>query len=138
MASNHHPGSESGSDADELEELECEVQEMAEKIREYRATLPEKLKNTLPSIIAAQRPVFADGLEPGTSGAPNLGQIASDKDALGDQTFQKIHLLKDKMSRNVAAVPIVMKRLKECTSNIDKLDSQNTLIHPVFKRKWTS
>lgn len=75
MASSHHRGSESGSDTDELEELECEIQEMAEKIREYRATLPEKLKNTLPSIIAAQRPVFADGLEPGASGAPNLGTL---------------------------------------------------------------
>lgn len=68
----------------------------------------------------------------------NAGHIASDEDALGDQTFQKITLLRDKISRNVAALPIVLKRLRECMSNIDKLDSQNTFIHPAIKRKRTS
>ncbi|XP_061998645.1 uncharacterized protein LOC133715954 [Rosa rugosa] len=131
-------GSEPGSDAGELDELECQVTEMAVKIQEYRATVPEQLKKTLPFIIEAQRPVLADGSEPGTSGDPNSGQIAFDKDVLGDQTFQKINLLRDKISRNVAALPIVLKRLKECMSNIDKLDSQNTFIHPAFKRKRTS
>ncbi|XP_050381239.1 uncharacterized protein LOC126798344 [Argentina anserina] len=111
---------------------------MAEKILQFRTTESEQLKNTLPSIIEAGRPVLGDGSEPGTSGAPVEGQIASDKNALGDQTYQKINLLRDKVSRNVAALPIVLKRLKECMSNIDKLDSQNTFIHPAFKRKRTS
>ncbi|KAL6124211.1 hypothetical protein ACLB2K_076726 [Fragaria x ananassa] len=127
-------GSGPGSEADKLEELS----EMAEKIQEYRATLPEQLRKTLPSFIEAQRPVLGDGSEPGTSGAPFSGHIDSDKDVLGDQTFQKITLLRDKISRNVAALPIVLKRLRECMSNIDKLDSQNTFIHPAIKRKRTS
>ncbi|CAL8122900.1 unnamed protein product [Prunus armeniaca] len=44
---------------------------MAEKILEYRATLPDQLKNTFASILAAQKPVFLNGSDPGTSRAPN-------------------------------------------------------------------
>ncbi|PQM35352.1 uncharacterized protein Pyn_37287 [Prunus yedoensis var. nudiflora] len=58
MALNEHQGSESGPDPEELEVLECEVKEMAEKILEYRATLPDQLKNTFASILAAQKPDF--------------------------------------------------------------------------------
>lgn len=51
---------------------------------------------------------------------------------------KKIQLLKDKISSNVSAMPIVLKRMKECISKIDKLDSNNGIIHPAFKRKKTS
>lgn len=73
MALNERQGSESGHDPEELEVLECEVKEMAEKILEYRATLPDQLKNTFASILAVQQPVFLNGSDPGTSGAPNSG-----------------------------------------------------------------
>ena len=64
-------------DDEELEKLESDVKEMAEKILEYRTTLPDQLKNALASTLAAQRPVFSnritDGSEPGPSGNPNPG-----------------------------------------------------------------
>ncbi|ONI23071.1 hypothetical protein PRUPE_2G168300 [Prunus persica] len=141
MALNERQGSESGHDPEELEVLECEVKEMAEKILEYRATLPDQLKNTFASILAVQQPVFLNGSDPGTSGAPNSGQVASNKGALladGDQTSEKLRLFRDKLSSNFAALPILLKRMTECISKIDNLDSENIIIHPAFKKKRTS
>ncbi|XP_009346971.2 uncharacterized protein LOC103938667 [Pyrus x bretschneideri] len=68
----------SGSDLED-EELERQVQEMAKKILEYRAILPDQLKNTLASILAAHRPAISDRSGPGTSGASSLdaGKVAS-------------------------------------------------------------
>ncbi|CAN6704431.1 unnamed protein product [Malus baccata var. baccata] len=116
----------SGSDLED-EELERQVQEMAKKILEYRATLPDQLKNTFASILAAHRPVFSDRSVPGTSGASSLdaGQVASNKARLpadGDQTFEKMRLHKDKVPSNVAALHIVLKRAEECFFKIDELD----------------
>ncbi|PQQ00787.1 uncharacterized protein Pyn_04540 [Prunus yedoensis var. nudiflora] len=143
MALNERQGSESGPDPEELEMLECEVKEMAEKILEYRATLPDQLKNTFASILAAQKPDFLNVSDPETSGAPNsgAGQVASNKGALladGDQTSEKLRLFRDKLSSNVAALPIVLKEMTECISKIDNLDSENIIIHPAFKKKRTS
>lgn len=42
----------------DLETLESDIKQMAQKILEYRATLPDQLKNTLISVLAAQRPPF--------------------------------------------------------------------------------
>ena len=64
---------------------------------------------------------------------------AGGQDAEQDQEIaEKLQLLKDKISSNVSAMPIVLKRMKECISKIDKLDSYNGIIHPAFKRKKTS
>ncbi|XP_041009775.1 uncharacterized protein LOC121253916 [Juglans microcarpa x Juglans regia] len=129
---------------DELEQLESDVMEMAQKILDYRATLPDQLRTTLSSVLAAQRPVFPNGLEPAPSGGPisDAGQVSSSDGAQqleGDQeATEKIRLLKEKISNNVSAMPVVLKRMKECLSKIDKLDSYNGIVHPAFKRKGTS
>ncbi|XP_034708759.1 uncharacterized protein LOC117931798 isoform X2 [Vitis riparia] len=63
-----------GSDAEELEELEADVKEMAQKVRHYRTTLPDQLKATFTSILSSQRPPFLEfvsGSEPEASGEPN-------------------------------------------------------------------
>lgn len=60
---------------DELEKLESDVMEMAQKILDYRATLPDQLRTTLASVLAAQRPVFPNGLEQAPSGGPISGMI---------------------------------------------------------------
>ena len=67
-----------GSDAEELEELEADVKEMAQKVRHYRTTLPDQLKATFTSILSSQRPPFLEfvsGSEPEASGEPNPGQF---------------------------------------------------------------
>ncbi|CAN6711033.1 unnamed protein product [Malus baccata var. baccata] len=133
---------ESGPDQED-EELERQVDEMAKKVLEYRATLPVQLKNTVASILSVQRPVFLDGSGPGTSGAPNFAaeKVASSKWASladGDQTFERMQLHKDKIPSNVAALPIVLKRAEECSSKIDKLDPQNRIIRSAFQKKRTS
>ncbi|KAF3441344.1 hypothetical protein FNV43_RR15258 [Rhamnella rubrinervis] len=127
------------ADPEELEKLEMEVKEMAQKILQYRATLPDQLKDTLASVLAAHRPVFPEGSEPGTSGDPKPGQVPYDNGTFledGDHaTSEKIQLLKAKLSDNASAMPIVLKRMQECISQIDKLDSKNRIIHPAFKGK---
>ncbi|GAB4861779.1 hypothetical protein Ancab_037034 [Ancistrocladus abbreviatus] len=142
--------SNGGADAEEdeveqeesLEKLEEEVKEMAEKLAHYRSTFPDQLKSTLASILAAERPelpVLGDGCEPGPSGNPDPGSrddssigVSASKD---HETAEKICLLKDKMSNNATAIPVILKRMNECISRIDKLNSSNEIIHPAFKRK---
>lgn len=52
---------------------------------------------------------------------------------------EKIEMLKNKLLNNASAMPNVLKRMKECISKIDKLESCNgVIIHPAFKRKRTS
>lgn len=70
-------GGEGGEE--EVQKLEEEVKEMAQKILDYRTTLPDQLKSTLVSVLAAQRPVihthFDSGSESisGTSSDPHQG-----------------------------------------------------------------
>ncbi|OMP00464.1 hypothetical protein COLO4_12704 [Corchorus olitorius] len=120
---------------EDLEELESEVKKMAEKILEYRANVPDQLKSTLASILSAQRPNLPgidDGSEPGTSQEQNAEAVEADKD---QTTEEKIRLLKEKISSNISAVPVIVKRMKECISRIEKLDSCNGIVHPAFKKR---
>lgn len=70
---------EEGGEEEEVQKLEEEVKEMAQKILDYRTTLPDQLKSTLLSVLAAQRPVihthFDSGSESisGTSSDPHPG-----------------------------------------------------------------
>ncbi|XP_050237733.1 uncharacterized protein LOC126687279 [Mercurialis annua] len=130
----------------ELENLELEAEEMVKKIIEYRASLPDQLKTTFSSILSAQRPVLAhidSGSDPGPAGesydSDLRGQNKSSNSALpteGEEKIaDKVRLLKDKISSNISAMPIVLKRMRESVSKIDNLDSDNGIIHPAFKRK---
>ncbi|KAL6323084.1 hypothetical protein AAG906_027339 [Vitis piasezkii] len=121
-----------GSDAEELEELEADVKEMAKKVHHYRTTLPDQLKATFTSILPSQRPPFLEfvsGSEPEASGEPKPGD---------HETSEKIQLLKQKISSNVSTIPVLLKRLNECMSMVDKLDSYNGIMHLAFKRRRTS
>ncbi|KAI9182384.1 hypothetical protein LWI28_024788 [Acer negundo] len=132
---------------EELEKLESDVKQMAQRILEYRATLPDQLKNTFASILSAQRPALP-GIEPQSEPGPSRdhnpdsgGHVESKGTTLvgeDQMTADKIRLLKDKISSNVSAMPIVLKRMKECINKIDKLDSYNGIIHPAFKKKKPS
>ncbi|XVF33340.1 hypothetical protein REPUB_Repub17cG0160100 [Reevesia pubescens] len=136
---NQQAESEPESEED-LEELESDVKKMAEKVLEYRSTIPDQLKTTLDSILSSQRPDLHgidDGSEPGPSGEHNadLEEMELDKER---RTEEKIRLLKEKISSNISAMPVVVKRMKECISRIVKLDSCNGIIHPVFKKRRIS
>ncbi|XWS77037.1 hypothetical protein CRYUN_Cryun01aG0228900 [Craigia yunnanensis] len=133
---NRRDESEPESEED-LKELESDVKKMAEKILEYRATIPDQLKTTLDSVLSTKRPNLPridDGLEPGPSAEHNAN---SEEMELHEErrTEEKIRLLKEKISSNISAMPIVVKRLKECISRIEKLDSCNGIIHPAFKKQ---
>lgn len=139
---------EEEEEVEKLEKLETEVKQMAKKILEYRTTLPDQLKTTVASLLSSQRPVlrhFDSGSDPGPSGELNPdsgGQDTSSRAALlteeDRKTAEKTHLLKEKISSNVSAMPVVLKRMEDCISKIDKLYSYNGSIHPAFKKKRTS
>ncbi|GAB2222566.1 hypothetical protein Droror1_Dr00016685 [Drosera rotundifolia] len=126
---------------------------MTQKLRHYRSTLPSQFSDAAASILAAQRPLLwfldldsapgsnerrkggfhADGNEgiPGTPASTAAGGVSVAED---DEMTDKLHELTEKISRNVLAIPILLKRLHECISRIDKLGHPDE-IHPVFKRK---
>ncbi|CAN1237046.1 hypothetical protein LINGRAPRIM_LOCUS1808 [Linum grandiflorum] len=120
---------------------------MANKIQEYRATLPDQLKTTLASLLSSQRTLVPeiDSSGPGPSGEPapgyaSLSSRVSDFPEEDRQTGEKVKLLKDKLAKNASSMPMVMKRMKDCMSKIDMLESSSSepQIHPVFRKKRDS
>ncbi|KAK3020383.1 hypothetical protein RJ639_046116 [Escallonia herrerae] len=136
-----------GDEESELDELEAQVKEMAQKIQRYRSTLPDQLKTTFASVLAAQRPEIVAhldrGSDPAPSGHPSPVQPSDSTNRTlfaeeDHESAEKVQLLKDKISSNATAMPIILKRMKECMSKMDKLESCNGIIHPAFKRKRTT
>ncbi|KAK9056184.1 hypothetical protein SSX86_027273 [Deinandra increscens subsp. villosa] len=141
MAERHRSDEEEGAldqtsdEIKELEKLEEDVKLMADKIAEFRDTLPDHLRNTLASILSAQRPVnFSHSdKDPGPSSTnpnPESGTMVQE-----DPLYvEKIERIKQKISSNKSAMSSQLKRMADCMSRIDKLDSFNNGIHPAFKR----
>ncbi|KAK9103625.1 hypothetical protein Sjap_020879 [Stephania japonica] len=137
---------EGGVEGDE----EIKVKEMAELIRHYRSTLPNRLTRAFSSLLLAQRPILhhspSQVPETRVSGDPNSGDVdarssANEGAAAAAQDREigeKIQSLKLQISRNVAAMPVLLKRMNDCISKIDKLDSFRVSIPPTFKRKRNS
>ncbi|KAK7255771.1 hypothetical protein RIF29_29190 [Crotalaria pallida] len=118
----------------DLETLESDIKQMAQKLLEYRATLPDHLNNTLVSVLAAHRPLLPPPSHPGTS-EQNIFRGDSSSASEDSQIAKKVKLLNGKISSNCSAMPIVLKNMKECIAKIDKLYSYNEIRHPAFKRK---
>ncbi|KAL3536823.1 hypothetical protein ACH5RR_000189 [Cinchona calisaya] len=136
---------------DEIEKLQAEVKEMAEKILNFRITFPGQLKSILSSILASQRPIllthFDSGSDShsGSSNYPNPDVVRTIGSGDGtllteeDQETEKIKLLKQKISSNASTMPVVLKRMNDCVARIDNLDSCNgIIIHSAFNRKRTT
>lgn len=66
----------SEEEEEENEELERDVKQMAEKLLQYRTTLPDHLRSTFSSVLTAQRPVLPPPSESTLSGAPIPGTIS--------------------------------------------------------------
>lgn len=135
------------TEAEELQNLEADVNQMAQTILHFRTSLPDQLKKTLASLLAAQRPVLPleSASVPGPSKDPSTdagGKFNSGRGSVEIKDEQengdKLQLLRHKISDNQAAMATVLKRVKDCISNIEKLESSNGIIHPAFKRKRTS
>ncbi|XP_060213302.1 uncharacterized protein LOC132640640 [Lycium barbarum] len=126
---------------EEVRELEEQVNQIADKVADYRTALPGQLQSIFSSVIAAQRPVFnTQGPEsqPGCSNYPPTSDVEGRGAALPEEVqkeAEKAQLLKEKISSNASAIPIVMNRMKEIMARIDKLQSSNKVIHPAFKRR---
>ncbi|KAI3868606.1 hypothetical protein MKX03_013116 [Papaver bracteatum] len=133
--------------------LEVEVKQMAKSILDYRQTLPDQLKKSLATLLVAQRPsLLVEPVEEdfqtlvpgilGPAGSANQDgaeSLESGKVALlaenDPETARKMLQLKANVSCNVAALPIVLKRVNDCISKIDNLGTYNANLFPGFKRK---
>ncbi|XP_011093143.1 uncharacterized protein LOC105173171 [Sesamum indicum] len=142
------------AEEEEVLKLEEEIEQMAQKALEYRTTLPDQLISTLSSLLAFQRPVLPTYLidevaEPETRTPPapdseagvsqgaareDMGLSATD----GPEEAEKIQLLKQKISSNASALPVILNRMKQYMARIDKFESSSGIIHPAFKRKRNS
>ncbi|VVB06810.1 unnamed protein product [Arabis nemorensis] len=139
------PESEPELELDEggdLEKLESDLKQMAMKISDYRQTLPDHLRNTLDSALSSHRPAFPtihSGSDPLPSSRLTLAVAETRVPVvLGtkEQDFEeKMIQLKERMSRNAASIPKVVKRVRECIDGINKLDSLDGTIHPAFRRR---
>ncbi|KAF9687820.1 hypothetical protein SADUNF_Sadunf02G0132900 [Salix dunnii] len=138
---------EDEEEAGELEQLDTQVKHMAKKILEYRATLLDQLKTTVASLLSSQRPILPEcdsGSDTGPPGElnPDSGQDKSSRAALltkeDQETAEKVHLMKEKISSYVSTMPVVLKRMRDCISRINKLDSYSGSMHPALKKKKTS
>ncbi|KAL2330335.1 hypothetical protein Fmac_017916 [Flemingia macrophylla] len=115
----------------EVESLESDLKLMAQKILEFRTTLPDQLTATLRSILDAQRPLLPTGAS--EQNIPREESLSAPEDP---ETAKTLKLLNEKISSNCSAMPVVLKRMKDCITRIEKLDSYNDeMIHPAFKRK---
>ncbi|CAH8371335.1 unnamed protein product [Eruca vesicaria subsp. sativa] len=122
-------------DEGELEKLESEVTEMAQKVSEYRKTLPEHLRNTLDSALSSSSHTFpniASGSDPQLPSSSNRLTISAGTEE--QECEQKMIQLKEIMSRNAQNIPKVVKRVREFTHKLDSLDGRRT-IHPAFTRR---
>nr|XP_025887679.1 uncharacterized protein LOC101262364 isoform X2 [Solanum lycopersicum] len=86
----------------ELEEIEEEVNQMAERIAEYRGTISVQLKTTVSSVLTAQRPVLGTHFD---DGSESQSGSSGDLSSAGEE--QKEQLLKQKISENASAIPVV-------------------------------
>ncbi|BAT83671.1 uncharacterized protein LOC124844461 [Vigna umbellata] len=117
----------------EVEKLESDLKQMAQKILEYRTTLPDQLSSTLRSILDAHRPYLPLG-----ASEQNMSREETSSAPEDPETAKKLKLLNEKISSNCSAMPIVLKRMKDCITRIEKFDSyKDSMIHPAFKRKKT-
>ncbi|KAF5177323.1 hypothetical protein FRX31_033088 [Thalictrum thalictroides] len=111
---------------------------MAQKIRHYRSTIPERIQNSFSSLLAAQRPILLPSpakfaQPPGTSSDPNSDTGDNAESSKGEllaevnsETTEKLNLLKHKISNNISTMPTLLKRMNDCILMFDKLDTYNS------------
>jgi len=49
--------------------------------------------------------------------------------------LQKFRTFRDKTDSNIAAMPVILKRMNECIARLDRIDQYNVNLHSAFKRK---
>ncbi|XP_072989357.1 uncharacterized protein [Typha latifolia] len=136
-----------------IRELEREVSEMGRRILEYRRTIPDRLLEGLSASLVSQRP----HLPPQVVGVSSLLDRSAQAGVSGDlvaeaweqsgqndgaslaepdqRMLEKLDTFRAKTASNIAAMPIILKRMNECIAKIEKLEQCNIKIHPVFTRK---
>ncbi|KAI4328782.1 hypothetical protein L6164_021112 [Bauhinia variegata] len=108
---------------EELEILESDLKQMAQKILNYRETLPDQIKAILASVLAAQRPLVSE--VPDACPSPDVAERDTSSEAKLSEpedpvTARKVQLLKEKISSNATTMPVILKRMKDCIARIEK------------------
>ncbi|XP_039137657.1 uncharacterized protein LOC120275199 [Dioscorea cayenensis subsp. rotundata] len=116
----------------EVQELEREIKDLAQRILDSRRSMPDRLSQALASRLLALRPSLPSITIPEMVGQSQLSEPLAGAD---QEMLQKLHSFSDKTSQNVSAMPALLKRMNDCIARIDKLDEYNVNIHSVFKQK---
>ncbi|XP_020084885.1 uncharacterized protein LOC109707763 isoform X1 [Ananas comosus] len=137
----------------EIRELEREVGDLGRRILDYRRTIPDRLLEALSASLVAQRPLLPPQSGSGSfpsdlSLAPDIGGNRTTEDrtpsglsngallAEGDlATLENLQAFRAKAASNIAVMPIILQRMNECITRIDKLEKCDVNIHSVFKIK---
>lgn len=148
--------SDDDAEEEELEQLEAEVKDLADKLGQMRRAMPSVLKEKLESLLVTMRPAFPDSQEEpsaqfqsreGSSDKPTFSEkghgaapllkaaAGEEEDEEERETAAQIALLKSKIAANVAAMPSVLKRMKLVIEKINKLDQYKGNIDCVFTKK---
>lgn len=135
----------------ELEKLEAEVEELADRLFKLRKTRPSLFMDKLEALLVSTRPAI---LDPQVSSAQFQSE---DKSTFPEESLQKrlgisklltaeeeeqdttmqIVLLKSRIAANAASMPALLERMKVCIEKINKLDQYNDNIDYVFTKKLT-
>ncbi|GLJ51026.1 hypothetical protein SUGI_1086470 [Cryptomeria japonica] len=128
----------------EVEQLEAEVKDLAEKVIELRRTMKLVFRDKLEALLLAKRPTLPED-KPSSSEGSKVTQgtgtslaTAREEQEVDQETAAQIALLKRKIAANVAAMPATTERMKLCVEKIDRLDQYKVNIDYVFTKKMDS
>ncbi|KAI4372349.1 hypothetical protein MLD38_010591 [Melastoma candidum] len=128
-----------GGGVGEVEKLEADVAELADRIIRYRRTVPEQLKEAFSSLTSSESWDFSSPSEAGDGanasvGGEMTGLGTSSHYSRDDEAIkEKLELLKRKTLANASAMEPLLKRMRDCISRIGSLNSSEDSVHPVFK-----
>ncbi|KAG0486213.1 hypothetical protein HPP92_008308 [Vanilla planifolia] len=134
LRSQEESGGELHEEDDEerqIEELEREVKEMAQKILDFRSIIPERLGDALSTRLAALRPNFP----PVNESLVYQADTKLPANGGDERQLEKFKLFREKTINSIAAAPLLLKRVNESLEKLNKIDSCNLNIHHAFKWK---
>ncbi|XP_020679401.1 uncharacterized protein LOC110097384 [Dendrobium catenatum] len=134
----------------QIEALEREVKEMAQKIVDFRSSIPERLGDIVSSAsLALLRPKLS--LVLASAASQNTGSESRPHSVIdgpqtelpgdsplteaGEREHEKLVYLRKKAMSNIATAPVILKRVNECLARINKIERNNVNIPSSFKRR---
>ncbi|KAM0848494.1 hypothetical protein ACQ4PT_054362 [Festuca glaucescens] len=115
---------------EEVEELEREVADLGRRILEHRRDAATRFLDATVSRLAAFRPTACPGVPSEQQSVAGTSHAEAEQDMV-----EKLKIFKSNTEASIAGMPKVLKKMKECVAQMEKLEQLSVNIHPVFQRK---